>query len=424
MSDLRRLIAPARVLRTRLLTLRSGVLCATLCLAALWVTLTAPVLCAPNITARFIQPDSDDILVGQTEIILQVNAPEGVRILKVEVWADDRLIFTLLDPPWRRTWDAGDSIRSRRMRLKAWASDGSTATQEVLTRAIVGAQRAVVDLVEVYATVRDEQGKFLTDLKKDDFTVEEAGKPQNIAVFSADRKPVHLALLMDTSNSMNREGRLLIAQEAAAGFLKELEPEDTASLIAFSDVPRVVMEGTSDKEKLEKAVLSLEATGGTALYDAIMAAIDELRGYEGRKAIILLSDGRDEAVSGLEPGSVTTFEQAVDAVLESETTVYAIGTGEMKDEMDFHRQRTVGTILDTLATRSGGRAYFIKRASKLDDAYGQIEDELRHHYTLAYYAPNTDEAKADRKGRVWRPITVKVTRPRAKIAAREGYYAR
>jgi len=345
-------------------------------------------------------------------------------VLKVEIWADDRLIATLLDPPWRRMWDAGDSVRSRRLRLKAWASNGTTTSAEVHTMAVTGVQRAIVNLVEVYATVRDEQGKFLTDLKKDDFTVLEAGKPQNIAVFSADRKPVHLALLMDTSNSMNREGRLAIAQEAAAGFLKELEPDDTASLITFSDVPHVVVEGTADKEALEKAVLSIEATGGTALYDAIMAAVEELRTHDGRKAIILLSDGRDEAVSGLEPGSLTTYEQTLDAVLESETIVYAIGTGEMEAEMDFHRQRTLGEILGTLANRSGGRAYFIKKASKLDEAYGQIEDELRHHYTLAYYPPTQEDAKQDRKGRVWRDITVTVSRPRAKVSARDGYYLR
>lgn len=417
MPDLRRLIPQARLLRPRLLI---AAFCAALCLAV--SSGTAPG--SGPLRARFIQPDANDIAIGQTEIILSIEPPQGATILKVEIWADDRLIATLLDPPWRRLWDAGDSVRSRRLRLKAWASDGSTATQEVHTMAIAGVQRAIVDLVEIYATVRDEQGKFIMDLKKDDFTVLESGRPQNIALFSADRKPVHLALLMDTSNSMNREGRLTIAQEAAAGFLKEMEPDDTASLIAFSDVPRVVVESTADKEALEKAVLSIEATGGTALYDAIMAAVEELRGHDGRKAIILLSDGRDEAVSGLEPGSLTTFEQTLDAVLESETIVYAIGTGQLEEEMDFHRQRTLGEILNTLAGRSGGRAYFVKKASKLNDAYGQIEDELRHHYTLAYYPPTQEDAKQDRKGRSWREITVKVTRPRAKISARDGYYVR
>jgi len=417
MPDLRRLIPQARILRPRLLI---AACCAALCLVASQGSAQV----RDPIRARFIQPDANDIAVGQTEIILSIDVPDGVRVLKVEIWADDRLIATLLDPPWRRMWDAGDSVRSRRLRLKAWASNGTTTSAEVHTMAVTGVQRAIVNLVEVYATVRDEQGKFLTDLKKDDFTVLEAGKPQNIAVFSADRKPVHLALLMDTSNSMNREGRLAIAQEAAAGFLKELEPDDTASLITFSDVPRVVVEGTADKEALEKAVLSIEATGGTALYDAIMAAVEELRTHDGRKAIILLSDGRDEAVSGLEPGSLTTYEQTLDAVLESETIVYAIGTGEMEAEMDFHRQRTLGEILGTLANRSGGRAYFIKKASKLDEAYGQIEDELRHHYTLAYYPPTQEDAKQDRKGRVWRDITVTVSRPRAKVSARDGYYLR
>src|SRR6185436_11421836 len=98
--------------------------------------------------------------------------------------------------------------------------DGRTATARVTTQALKGAQRARVTLVEVYCAVRDEQGSYVTDLKADDFTVLESGRPQKIAVFSAERKPVHLVLLIDSSRSMQQEDRLQIALDAAAGFVE------------------------------------------------------------------------------------------------------------------------------------------------------------------------------------------------------------
>ncbi len=416
MPHLRGGIAPARLLR-------AGVLAAA---ALLTLSFVAGPTAADRTVVRLIQPDSGDVALGETEILISARAAEGTRILKVEIYVDDRLIATLLDPPWEYVWDAGDVMRPRRVRVKAYSSDGATATDEAVTRVGAGVVRAVVDLVEIFATVKDQQGGYLMDLTQEDFTVLDEGKPQPLAVFSAERRPVHLVLLIDASNSMNREGRIAIARDAAVGFLEELEPEDTAALITFSDTPRVIMERTPDKKAVAAAARAIEAEGGTALYDALLDAVGMLRDHEGRKAIILLSDGRDEAVDGLGPGSVTTFEEALDAVLESETAIYAIGTGEgFEEEMDFHRRHSLGEILGTLARRSGGRAYFVKKASKLDNAYGAIEDELRHHYTLAYYPPPIDpKIKPDARGRIWREIEVRVSRRRATVTARDGYFAR
>ena len=354
--------------------------------------------------------------------MVDARPPEGATILKVELYADNGLITTLLDPPYTFSWNAGDSLSSRMLRAKAYASDGTTGSHSVKTLAIRGAQRARVTLVEVYATVREGGGSYMMDLAREDFTVLEAGVPQEITVFSAERKPAHLVLLIDTSASMKREDRIEIARKAAAGFVQELEEADTAAIVVFNDYPELALERTSDKKRLEDTIASIEARGGTALYDALVSSVALLEGIEGRKAIILLSDGRDEATSGLGPGSTATFEDALQAVLKSETAVYAIGTGErLEDEYDFHRRRTVGTILRELATRSGGRAYFVKKASKLNDAYGMIEDELRHQYTLAYSPP---EKAAGERADGWRPIEVRVSKRNARVTHREGYYAR
>ena len=375
-------------------------------------------------SVQIIAPAANDVLVGKTDIEVSVSSPSGAAILKVELYADDRLITTLLDPPWKFTWDAGDSLKARNLRARAYAADGTTGSDRVTTLALRGAQRTVVNLVEVYATVRDQQGRFLDSLSKEDFTVSEAGKPQEIAVFASERKPVRLVLLLDVSGSMVQDQRLEVAKEAAAGFVEAMEPADTAGLVIFSDAPRLVREPSSDKKALQADLAGLEAKGGTALYDAVIAGVDMLKEHEGRKAIVLLSDGRDESADGMGPGSLRTYAEALDAVLKAEVAVYVIGTGEnLAEEYDFEHRNTLGSILDSFASRSGGRAYFIKKASRLKDAYKEIEDTLRHQYTLAYYQPPepAERAKGDNG---WRPIEVKVTRLKAKVTARAGYFAR
>jgi VWFA-related protein len=377
---------------------------------------------------RIVSPLASETMLGSTEIVLEAAAPEGARLLKVEIYVDDRLVGTLLEPPWRFTWDAGDTLRARTLRARAYASDGSTATDRILTRALTGVQRAAVTLVEVHCTVRTAQGAYVNDLRPEDFTVLESGRPQEVAVFSSERKPVHLALLFDASASMQQDGRLEIAQEAAAGFVDAMEPGDTAVLLAFSDAPRVVTPATSDKAALLAGLASIEAKGGTALYDALVASVELLSPHEGRKAIILLSDGRDESVDGLGPGSFRTFEETLDAVLAGQTAVYAIGTGErLAEDMDVLQRRTLGDILGMLSERSGGRAWFVKKASKLKAAYHAVADELRHQYTLAYYPPAEaprGAAATPGHGPGWRPIEVRVKRPRVRITARSGYYAK
>ena len=141
----------------------------------------APVLPADGPAVHIVSPTSTDTLLGKSEIVVAVEAPPGVSILKVELYADDRLITTLLDAPYHFTWEAGDSLKARTLRAKAYADNGTTASDKVVTRALPGAQRARVTLVEVYATVRDSRGVYMTDLAKDDFTLLESGARQEIA---------------------------------------------------------------------------------------------------------------------------------------------------------------------------------------------------------------------------------------------------
>src|SRR4030095_13163443 len=106
------------------------------------------------------------MVLGKTEIQVEVLPPDGATILKVKLYADDKLIGTRLEAPWTMDWEAGDSLRAHTIKAKAFASNGATASERVTTRQIIGAQRARVTLVQVFATVRDEQGTYLQNLKQ------------------------------------------------------------------------------------------------------------------------------------------------------------------------------------------------------------------------------------------------------------------
>src|SRR5262249_38722121 len=154
------------------------------------------------------------------------------------------------------------------------------------------------------------------------------------------------------------------ARLAATRFVKSLAPGDRAMVVTFSDEPHVLIEPTTDKERLAKAIATIEPKGGTALYDAIYETSDLLSREDGRKAIVLLSDGRAEAQGGCEPGSLHTFDEALEKALRCEAILFSIGFGrQVEKEMDFYGRTPLKQILDRLATDSGGVFYFASRAS-------------------------------------------------------------
>jgi Ca-activated chloride channel family protein len=188
--------------------------------------------------------------------------------------------------------------------------------------------------------------------------------------------------------------------------------------MSFSDEPHALTELTADRGAATAAIASVEAKGGTALYDAIYTAADRLSREEGRKAIILLSDGRDEAQSGVEPGSLHTLDEALEKALRSEAIVFTIGFGKHLDkEMDFYGKTSLREILDRLAQDSGGTSNYPQRPGQIKGAYDLISDELRNQYSLAY-APR--ELRADGS---WHPIRIEMSDPTLKAFTRRGYYA-
>ncbi len=370
------------------------------------------------VVVRFESPLAGQPVFGEVTIQVVIETPEDVRPLKVEIFVDGRLHATLFDPPFRTPWDTGEGADPHYLRAKVYTSDGAVTSAETRTVPRLGIERARVHLVEVYVTVKSESGRFRTDLPAEAFSLREEGVEQTLALFTTERKPVHVVLLLDVSASMKRERRLSTAKKAAEVFVEALEPEDRVALVTFSDSVEVIRPFTSNREEILRAIVQMQPQRGTALYDAIYAASGLLGEVEGRRALVLLSDGQDLAFDGLGAGSSRTFEEAVAKALRQQVSAYTIGLGErLIADFDYNRLHSAEEVLTRLAVDTGGNFFHVKRSGRLKRAFDRVLDELRFQYTLGYHPTNR------RRDGSWRSIQVSLDRPDLVVTARKGYFA-
>jgi Ca-activated chloride channel family protein len=272
--------------------------------------------------------------------------------------------------------------------------------------------RSGVELVSLNVTATDAQGKYATDLNEEEFEVFEDGAKQKLTFFSKTQQPISLALLLDTSASMDE--RMGIAQEAAIGFARQLHKEDQAEVIDFDSQVRVLAPFTNDAASLEKAIRSTTANGSTSLYNALYIALKELKKTKAastseirRQAIVLLSDGDDTS-------SLIEFDQVLDLAKRSEVVIYAIGLRQ--GEIARREFKEAEFVLKQLANETGGRALFPTDARELAKIYQSIWEELSSQYAIAYSSANPKRDGA------WRRIQVRLLRPNVIARTKQGYY--
>ena len=270
--------------------------------------------------------------------------------------------------------------------------------------------RTGVDVVSLNVTVTDGQERFVTDLTQDDFLLYEDGVLQETTYFARRQLPIALALLMDTSASMDE--RMTTAQEAAIGFSRRLRPEDLAEIIDFDSRVEILQSFTNSVDALEEAIRLTSAGGSTSLYNALYISLRELKKAPlrvedvRREAIIVLSDGEDTS-------SLVNFEEVLDLAHRSETAIYSIG---LKSDEEVSGFREADFVLRELAQETGGRAFFPDQVEDLASIYQQISDELSSQYSLGYVSANPL-----RNGQ-WRRIVVQLKRENTIARTKQGYF--
>jgi VWFA-related protein len=267
-----------------------------------------------------------------------------------------------------------------------------------------------VEVVSVTAVVFDKAGKPVRGLGPKDVELLEDGVKQEVSYFreasslsdSAERVPLSVVLVLDTSGSMSPNLHFL--QEAVLSFVYKLEEVDTALVVSFNESVKGSAEFTGDTDRLERFVEGLQAWGGTSLYDAISYSLGRIKDQPGRKALIVFSDGGDNS-------STTTEREAVDYARAVEATVYSIGF----KSPGFGIGSPSG-FLRKIAQETGGRYFSPDKVGELIKVFNEISEELKNHYLLAY----TPKRPADGG---WREIRLKVNRPGVEVRVRKGYFA-
>jgi VWFA-related protein len=267
---------------------------------------------------------------------------------------------------------------------------------------------AEVEVVSVTAVVFDKAGRFVRGLGPGDVELLEDGVPQEISVFREakgkgdEEIPLSVVLVLDTSGSMKES--LDFLKEAALNFVYKLEDVDTALVVQFNESVKGSADFTGDIDRLERFVGSLQAWGGTSLYDATHYALERIKDQQGRKAIIIFSDGAD-TTSSMDDRTVVEFARMVEA------TAYGIGF----KGSSFSGGSASG-FLKKMASETGGEFFSPDNVSELIKTFAAISEELKNHYLLAY----TPKRGPDN---MYRKIELRVKREGVQVRVRKGYVA-
>ncbi|HWI20306.1 MAG TPA: VWA domain-containing protein [Vicinamibacterales bacterium] len=267
--------------------------------------------------------------------------------------------------------------------------------------------RAGVDLTNFAVTVTDKKGNIVPNLTKDDFEVVEDGKPQTLSYFAEGdgdaAPPMHLGLMVDASGSMQNDMKL--AQGAAIKFLNMLPEAQNITLVDFDTQVRITTYPQRDFPRLVERIRQRKASGMTALYDAVGTYLDGADSLDGRKVMVMYTDGADSR-SALSLGEALTLLKA------SNVTVYAIGLLESAGSSRHHLQMTLRQMVEP----TGGQAFFPTAMKDVESAYEKVLAEIKGQYHLGYLSANT---ASDGK---WRKVDIKVKRPDLRVRSRKGYF--
>ena len=363
----------------------------------------------------FERPRPLEFVFGQVEIRIRAAPEEEVATVQLTVDGRDVALFDR--PPYRVAVDVGQDNVEHEFEVEVRSVSGEVYTAAVVTPALQIDEVVDLGLQQLYVTVSGFAGRVL-DLEQEDFRILDEGKRQEIVTFERGDIPLTAALLLDCSLSMKGD-RLAAALQGANEFVEEMKPLDQAMVLLFSDRLLRMTEFSEDRELLSRALADVEAAGGTSINDHLFLALSRLEAVQGRRVVVLFSDGSDVH-------SVLSMEGVLQKARRSQALIYWIqlrDRGEQEEVPEYTSSwRDVGANrrefkdLRQAIQESGGRIEFVDSLGGLEEAFAGILAELREQYVLGYYPSD-----ANHDGN-WRNVRVRVDRQNLDVRTREGYF--
>ncbi len=359
-------------------------------------------------------PPPGQPIFGWVEIEADVYPAENAD--RVEFLLDGLIAGEVDVPPFRIRVDAGEENREHRFEVRAYGLSGQRVDALLVSPAIRVDGEVTAELQQLYVTVTSSGGSWrVLDLEADDFAIIDNRDRQQTVTFARGDVRLTAAILIDSSVSMRGE-RLRHALRGASAFVAGVRPIDDASLLLFSDRLLHATPFSSDAGVLTAGIGSVKAAGGTALNDHLYLALKRLEHQQGRRVVVLLTDGIDSH-STLRMGDVTWLAR------RSRALIYWLRTGSREEAMkarssawknpDAYRseyEQLTRTVLET-----GGRIVTLNQIQDAETAFREILEELREQYVLGYY-PTISHGDG-----TWHRVSVRVRRPGLSVRTRGGY---
>jgi Ca-activated chloride channel homolog len=360
---------------------------------------------------RIERPAPGQAVFGPTEVKLRVESDEAIA--RIDLFVNGERMGVITGPPYEVIVDVGEQNVRREFRVEARTTTGTTVGDSVLTLPVEINDEMDLSLRQLYVTVTRGSSRVL-ELGQEDFQVYDDGRKQEIVTFGRGELPLTAVLLLDTSESMQGE-RLEAARRGARAFLGGMRPLDEARVVLFSDRLLQVTPFLQDTGALSGALEEVHAAGGTAVNDYLYASLALLEARQGRRVVILLSDGSDIH-------SALPMESVLWKARTSQALIYWIRLGLRTRYQSFasswrgpEQNSREYQLLEKAVLESGGRIEQVERVDDLEGAFRGILQELREQFVLGYYPGRL------RKDGSWHKIRVDVRGPGLNVRTRDGY---
>ena len=377
---------------------------------------------------RLLEPVSNESTTGATTARAVVEVPASASLERVDFFLAEDEVASVYQSPFVHRIDLPPNSAPTYIRAKAVLTDGRTSEDLVLLNMTGEIDEIEVREVELFATIFDRRRRPISDLTRKEIQISEEGVEQKINRFERVLDlPVHLSLVIDSSSSMEEELPLFISSTVKF-FNSILKPEDQTAVVTFDVRTSLAVPFTRDRSWLESGVAFLSARGGTALWDGLVGTLNYFGGLEGKRAMILVSDGDDQHSRFSYKNTLSFAERAGVAVyvlfprfsgLHWHPNALDDGAGNSHlrfnrkvqsfKESDVRRKR-----LQNLAEETGGLFFEVANEEQLDVAFDAIENDLRSQYLVTY--------QSEPSGDGFRKIRLEVSRRGARIRAPNGYY--